>query len=152
MAATLVLLLLLGAAQAADPLPCQGDPISWCRDTATAKRCGWEQQCQHLWDSLVLGDVADGDGVADGDSVAEGKKMKCSLCTKVLKKMQDLAGDDPDESAVQAALQKGCRALGRRLGKQCQQLVSKYQEQISEGLQNGDMPKDICTAIGLCRS
>uniref|UniRef100_A0A8C5IZ20 Saposin B-type domain-containing protein n=1 Tax=Junco hyemalis TaxID=40217 RepID=A0A8C5IZ20_JUNHY len=65
-----------------------------------------------------------------------------------LKSMQDLAGDDPDEVR---ALQKGCRALGRRLGKQCQQLVSKYQEQISEGLQNGDMPKDICTAIGLCR-
>ncbi|NXL15962.1 NKL protein, partial [Setophaga kirtlandii] len=86
------------------------------------------------------------------DSVAPGGRMKCRLCTKVLKKIQALAGDDPDESAVQAALKKGCRALGRTAGKQCQRLVSKYQEQISEGLQNGDMPEDICAAIGICSS
>ncbi|NWT33703.1 SAP protein, partial [Cardinalis cardinalis] len=86
------------------------------------------------------------------DSVAQGRRIKCRLCTKVLKKIQALAGDDPDESAVQAALQKGCRALGRAVGKRCQQLVSKYREQISEGLQNGDLPQDICAAIGLCSS
>lgn len=56
------------------------------------------------------------------------------------------------QSAVQAALKKGCRALGRTVGKQCQQLVRKYQEQISEGLQNGDMPQDICAAIRICSS
>ncbi|XP_036252563.1 prosaposin-like isoform X2 [Molothrus ater] len=146
MAATLLLLLLLLGAQATAPSPCQGDPSSWCWDTATVTRCGWEQQCQYLQDSLALGDVA------DGDSVAQGRRLKCSLCTKVLKKIQALAGDDPDESAVQAALKKGCRALGRSVGKKCQKLVSKYQEQISEGLQNGDLPQDICAAIGICRS
>ncbi|NXF26886.1 NKL protein, partial [Rhodinocichla rosea] len=86
------------------------------------------------------------------DGVAPGRGIKCSLCTKVLKKIQALAGDDPDESAVQAALQKGCRALRGARGRQCQQLVKKYQEQISEGLQNGDLPRDICTAMGICRS
>ncbi|NXA91031.1 SAP protein, partial [Melanocharis versteri] len=86
------------------------------------------------------------------DGVAQGRKIKCSLCTKALKKIQALAGDDPDEAAVAAALQKGCRALGRVVNKLCQRLVSKYQDQITEGLQNGDMPQDICTAIGICRS
>ncbi|NXO43760.1 SAP protein, partial [Locustella ochotensis] len=85
-------------------------------------------------------------------SVAPGKKFKCSLCTKVLKKIQALAGDDPDEEAVAAALQKGCRALGRTMGRKCQWLVKKYQSEITNGLQNGDMPQDICTAIGICRS
>lgn len=51
-----------------------------------------------------------------------------------------------------AALQKGCQLLGRAKGKLCQQLVNKYRDQIIEGLQNGDMPRNICTAIGICRS
>ncbi|NXA71334.1 SAP protein, partial [Thryothorus ludovicianus] len=86
------------------------------------------------------------------DSMASGVRIKCKLCTKVLKKIQALAGDDPDEAAVAAALQKGCRQLGRRVGKVCQQLVKKYKDQIAEGLQNGDMPQDICAALGICQS
>lgn len=35
--------------------------------------------------------------VADRDSVAPGRGFKCSQCTKVLKKIKALAGDDPDE-------------------------------------------------------
>ncbi|XP_056364497.1 antimicrobial peptide NK-lysin-like isoform X2 [Oenanthe melanoleuca] len=147
MAATLLLLLLLLlGAQAAAPPPCQGDPVSWCWDMAMATHCGWEQQCRHLWDSLALGNAA------DGESVAQGRGIKCSKCTKILKKIKALAGDDPDEEAVAAALQKGCRVLGRAMGKLCQRLVKKYQDQITEALQNGDMPQDICTAMGFCRS
>ncbi|NXU35697.1 SAP protein, partial [Drymodes brunneopygia] len=86
------------------------------------------------------------------DGVAQGRGIKCGICTKVLKKIQALAGDNPDEEAVTAALQKGCRTLGRTMGKVCQRLVNKYQEQITEGLQNGDTPRDICTAMGLCKS
>ncbi|NXS05571.1 NKL protein, partial [Oxylabes madagascariensis] len=86
------------------------------------------------------------------DGVAQGRGFKCSLCTKALKKIQALAGDNPDQAAVAAALQKGCRALGRTVGRLCQRLVKKYQDEITDGLQNGDMPRDICTAIGVCRS
>ncbi|NWS29181.1 SAP protein, partial [Polioptila caerulea] len=86
------------------------------------------------------------------DSVGPGKQIKCSLCTKALKKIQELAGDNPDEATVAAALQKGCKRLGRRVGKLCQKLVNKYKDQITEGLENGDMPQDICTALGICQS
>ncbi|NXQ05389.1 SAP protein, partial [Vidua macroura] len=86
------------------------------------------------------------------DGVGQGRGIKCSLCTKVLKKIQSLAGDNPDELAVAAALQKGCRMLGRVLGKVCQRLMNKYRDQIKEELQNGDTPRDICTAMGICRS
>ncbi|XP_032937091.1 granulysin isoform X2 [Catharus ustulatus] len=146
MAATFLLLVLLLGAQAAAPPPCQGDPMSWCWDVAMATHCGWEQQCQDVWDSLALGNVA------DGDSVAPVRGFKCSQCTKVLKKIKALAGDDPDEDAVAAALQKGCRLLGRSMGRRCQKFVKKYKDQITEGLQNGDMPQDICAAVGFCRS
>ncbi|NWV63274.1 NKL protein, partial [Malurus elegans] len=86
------------------------------------------------------------------DGVAQGRKVKCSLCTKILEKIQALAGDDPDEAAVLAALRKGCRKLGRLMAKPCQQLVKKYRDQITEGLQNGDAPRNICTALRICRS
>ncbi|NWI46013.1 SAP protein, partial [Picathartes gymnocephalus] len=86
------------------------------------------------------------------DGVAQGRAIKCKLCTKILKKIQILAGDNPDEAAVAAALQKGCQLLGRTLGKLCQWVVKKYQDQITEGLQNGDTPQDICTAMGICQS
>lgn len=33
----------------------------------------------------------------DGDGVGQSRGIKCSLCTKVLKKIKSLAGDDPDE-------------------------------------------------------
>ncbi|NXC57487.1 SAP protein, partial [Aleadryas rufinucha] len=86
------------------------------------------------------------------DGVAQGRGINCRLCTKALKKIQALAGDDPDEAAVAAVLQKGCQVLGRVKGRLCQQLVNKYRDQIIEGLQNGDMPQDICAAMGICRS
>ncbi|XP_077645351.1 granulysin isoform X2 [Lonchura striata] len=133
-------------AEATAPLPCQGDPASGCWDTATATRCGWEQQCQQLRDSLALGNAADVDGVGQSGGI------KCSLCTKVLKKIQSLAGDDPDESAVAAAMRKGCRALGRVVGKVCKRIVNKYRDKISEALQNGETPQEICSAMGICRS
>ncbi|NXU92938.1 SAP protein, partial [Xiphorhynchus elegans] len=86
------------------------------------------------------------------DGMKPGPRIKCSLCTKALKKIQKMAGDDPDEDAVKAALQKGCRLLGRTMGKLCQRMVSQYQQQISEGLQNGDTPRDICSAMGICKA
>ncbi|TRZ16009.1 hypothetical protein HGM15179_011083 [Zosterops borbonicus] len=148
----LLLLLVVGATQATAPSSCQGDPMSWCWDMAIATRCGWEQQCRDLWDSLALENVAEGDDMADRDGVAQGRGIKCTLCTKALKKIQALAGDNPDKAAVAAALHKGCQVLGRTMGRLCQRLVKKYQDQITDGLQNGDMPRDICNAIGICQS
>ncbi|NXS32659.1 NKL protein, partial [Pomatostomus ruficeps] len=86
------------------------------------------------------------------DSMKPGRGNKCKVCTKALKKIKKLAGDDPNEAAVAAALQKGCRVLGRTMRGLCQKLVKKYQDQITEGLQNGDMPRDICAAMGICQS
>ncbi|NWW15220.1 SAP protein, partial [Falcunculus frontatus] len=86
------------------------------------------------------------------DSVVQGRRIKCKLCIKALKKIQALAGDDPDEAAVVAALQKGCRALGRAKGRLCQQLVNKYRDKITKGLENGDTPEDICAAMSICQS
>ncbi|KAM9215836.1 antimicrobial peptide NK-lysin-like [Leptosomus discolor] len=149
MAATFLLVLVaVGAAWAAVPEPCQGGPASWCQDVATAVRCHREPYCRDLWDSLALWDGAEGD-VAEGDAMAPDKgKKKCSLCTKIVEQIKAVAGEDPDEAAVEAALGKGCRALGKVLGRVCKWLVKKFKEQLSEALQNGDRPRDACVAIG----
>ncbi|XP_074708405.1 granulysin isoform X2 [Strix uralensis] len=154
-AAFLLVLVAVGAAQATVPEPCQGGPTSWCQDTATATRCRREQYCRQLWDSLGPWHVAGGDmaegNVAEGDAAAPGKGKKCSLCTKILQQIKAMAGEDPDEAAVEAALGKACRALGKRLSRLCKELVKKYREQLSEALQNGDGPRDTCAAIGFCK-
>ncbi|XP_074899885.1 granulysin [Buteo buteo] len=150
-AAFLLVLVAVGAVQATVPEPCQGGPASWCQDVATATRCHREQDCLDLWDSLDLWTVAGGD-VAEWTATVPGKGKKCSLCTKILEQIKAMAGDNPDEAAVEAALGKACRALGKRLGRLCKRLVRKYREQISEALQNGDEPQDTCVAIGFCKS
>ncbi|NXW38118.1 NKL protein, partial [Phaetusa simplex] len=86
------------------------------------------------------------------DVLGPGGRKKCSLCTKILQQIKAMAGDDPDEAAVEEALGKVCRALGRRLGRACKRLVKKYREEISEALQNGDQPQDTCAAIGFCKA
>uniref|UniRef100_A0A8D0FYP5 Saposin B-type domain-containing protein n=1 Tax=Strix occidentalis caurina TaxID=311401 RepID=A0A8D0FYP5_STROC len=58
----------------------------------------------------------------------------------------------PLDAAVEAALGKACRALGKRLSRLCKGLVKKYREQLSEALQNGDEPRDTCAAIGFCKA
>ncbi|XP_064328931.1 antimicrobial peptide NK-lysin-like [Phalacrocorax carbo] len=143
-AAFLLVLVAVGAAQATVPEPCQGGPASWCQDMATATQCGREQYCRNLWDSLWE--------MAEDDMMELGKGKKCSLCTKILGQIKAMAGDDPDEEAVQAVLGKVCRTVGKRLGRFCKVLVKKYQEQISDALQNGDQPKDTCATMGFCKA
>ncbi|XP_074020418.1 granulysin [Numenius arquata] len=150
-AAFLLVLVVVGAAQATVSDPCRGGPVSWCQDMATAIQCGQEQYCRDLWDSLAMGDMAKGD-VAEGDTLAPGRGKKCSLCTKILKQIKAMVGDDPDEATVEAALGKACQALGKQLGRVCKRLVKKYREEISEALQNGDQPQDTCAAIGFCKA
>ncbi|NXW52903.1 NKL protein, partial [Nyctiprogne leucopyga] len=85
------------------------------------------------------------------DTVVAPRGWKCSLCTKVLKKVKAMVGKDPDEAAVLAALARGCRALGGGLARTCRRLLDKRGEKIREVLRDGDPPRAACTAIGLCR-
>ncbi|NXG40262.1 NKL protein, partial [Dromaius novaehollandiae] len=85
----------------------------------------------------------------DGAEAAPGKK--CALCTKIVQRIKDAAGEEPDEDAVQAALAGACKAVGKRLGRMCKWLVKKYGEKITEALENSQDPQDICKAMRLCK-
>ncbi|NXX47177.1 NKL protein, partial [Tricholaema leucomelas] len=82
--------------------------------------------------------------------VAPGKGKKCSLCTKILDQIKAMAGENPDESAVEAALAKGCRGLGKRLGRVCKRLVRKYREELTDALLGAEDARTVCATIGLC--
>ncbi|XP_075580332.1 granulysin [Pelecanus crispus] len=116
---------------------------------ATAARCRKEQYCRDLWDSLALWDVAEGD-VAEVEVTAQGKGKKCQECIRIVKKVKEMAGDDPDDAAVGEALDKVCRARRKGRSRTCKGLVKRYRDQISSSLQNGDEPQDTCAAIGFC--
>lgn len=132
------------------------------------------QQEGHLADE----DLASGDTV-DVGMVAPGKGKKCSLCTKILDQIKARAGENPDEvrgtqgcqgagagalpsvapmpsvpllrqAAVEAALAKGCRGLGRRLGRVCKRLVGKHREELIEALLGAEDARTVCATIGLC--
>ncbi|NXY51875.1 NKL protein, partial [Ceuthmochares aereus] len=85
------------------------------------------------------------------DWAAPGGKKKCSLCTKILEKMKAMVGTDPDEAAIAAALDKGCRGLGKILGRFCKWMVKKKQDQIMQALQDDEEPRDTCAALRFCK-
>ncbi|NXI71017.1 NKL protein, partial [Anseranas semipalmata] len=79
------------------------------------------------------------------------KGKKCIMCTKLLKQLKKMVGDNPDEEAIEVAMQKVCSAMGKRLGWACKKIVKKYREQIYEALQNDEDPQDTCATMKLCK-
>ncbi|XP_062452815.1 antimicrobial peptide NK-lysin-like [Rhea pennata] len=114
------------AVHAAAPAPCRKD--QFCPDARDGS-----------WD------------LADGTQEEQAPGKKCTLCTKILQLLKKAVGDEPEEDAVEAALAKVCKAVGKRLGPLCKRLVKKYREQIMEALENGQDPVDTCKAMRLCK-
>lgn len=51
------------------------------------------------------------------------------------------------QAAVEAALGRGCRALGKALGRFCRWLLKKHRQELAAALRE---PRGTCAAIGLC--
>uniref|UniRef100_A0A8V0Z2M0 Granulysin n=1 Tax=Gallus gallus TaxID=9031 RepID=A0A8V0Z2M0_CHICK len=104
----------------------------------------WEQQWHLLQDGSAAWDAD------EGDAMGPGKGIKCRFCVSLVKKVQKIVGDDPDEDAINDALNKVC-STGRRQRSICKQLLKKLRQQLSDALQNNDDPRDVCTTLGLCK-
>ncbi|XP_042748521.1 antimicrobial peptide NK-lysin-like [Lagopus leucura] len=139
MAAALIVLLALGAAVqvAVTELP---------RDEHQAVAAGsrWEQQWHLLGDGSAAWDAD------EGDAMGPGKGIKCRACVALVKKLQKIVGDDPDEEAIDTALDKVC-STGKRQKNICRQLVKKLRQQLSDALQDDDDPRSVCTTLGMCK-
>ncbi|XP_072213084.1 granulysin isoform X2 [Excalfactoria chinensis] len=139
MAAALIVLLAVAAAVqvAVTELPHDDQ-----RDVAAESP--WEQQWQLLKDGPAVWDAD------EGDATGPGKGIKCGACVSLVKKLQKIVGDDPDEEAVSAALDKVCGAKKRQKGI-CRQLGKKLRQQLSDALQDDSDPRSVCTTLQLCK-
>lgn len=114
----------------------------------------------------------------EGDAMGPGKGIKCRACIALVKKLQKIVGDDPDEvsgvcgvleesggpeaavaltprgrdpqEAINTALDKVC-STGKRQKNICRQLVKKLRQQLSDALQDDDDPRSVCTTLGMCK-
>ncbi|KAG6934397.1 granulysin [Chelydra serpentina] len=150
MASILVLPLLFAVATALVgqdlvPAQCLQGPKFWCQDVATAVECQREQYCMSLWADVPLWDQL------EAEDEAQAPNKKCTFCTQIVDKLKSMIGDEPDEDAINKALNSVCKAVGRRQARMCKSLMKRYKDQITEGLQNGDEAGDICTSIKWCK-
>uniref|UniRef100_A0A8C3S7T5 Saposin B-type domain-containing protein n=1 Tax=Chelydra serpentina TaxID=8475 RepID=A0A8C3S7T5_CHESE len=82
----------------------------------------------------------------------EAISIKCRICTSILKKLQSMVGDDPDEDSIVEAEDKLCGVVGRSLRRLCLYVMKKFKPKITEALQDGQDPKEICTSLRMCRA
>ncbi|XP_050793513.1 prosaposin-like [Gopherus flavomarginatus] len=143
--APLLLLLWLGSALCAQelvPKQCLLGPEFWCRDPGTAAQCGQQQVCKLLEQHVPQ----------QGWHVREqALSIRCTICTNILKKLKSMVGDDPDEDSIVEAEDKLCGVVGRSLRRLCRYVMKKYKPKITEALQDGQDPKEICISLRMCR-
>ncbi|TFJ95834.1 Fanconi anemia group F protein [Platysternon megacephalum] len=142
--APLLLLLWLGSALCARelvPKQCLLGPEFWCRDPGTAAQCGQQQDCKFLEQPM-----------SQGWHVREqALSIKCTICTRILKKLKSMVGDDPDEDSIGEAENKLCGVVGRALRRLCRYVIKKFKPKITAALQDGQDPKEICISLRMCR-
>ncbi|XP_053125766.1 prosaposin-like [Hemicordylus capensis] len=127
------------------PESCLQGPEFWCKDVATAAGCKREEYCWELQWSSSLWEMTE-------ENQAAAPRKRCSTCTTIMQKLLELAGDDPDDDKIDAAINSLCKAVGKRLSKTCKKIIKKFRDQIVEGLQNGDGAQDICVTVNMCKS
>ncbi|XP_054854367.1 antimicrobial peptide NK-lysin-like [Eublepharis macularius] len=127
------------------PETCLQGPEFWCKDMATAVECRREQYCWNLQNGSLLWETL----LEEEEAPAPGKK--CSMCIKIMQKLQELAGDDPDEEAINNAIRKTCKSLPKPLGWVCKTVMKKFRDKIIEALQNNEDPKEMCVDLKICR-
>ncbi|KAL8173828.1 UNVERIFIED_CONTAM: hypothetical protein K2H54_027096 [Gekko kuhli] len=128
------------------PETCLQGPEFWCKDVTTAVECRKEQYCRDLQSSVLLWETLS----EEDEAPAPGKK--CALCIKIIQKLQDLAGENPDEEAINNAIQKTCKALGKLLRWVCKTILKKFKDKIIQAMENNEDPKEICVELKMCRS
>ncbi|XP_048369295.1 granulysin [Sphaerodactylus townsendi] len=129
------------------PEPCLQGPEFWCKDMATAVECRREQYCWSLHSSSLLWGT-----LFEEEEEAPAPGKKCSMCIKIMQKLQDLAGQDPDDEAINTAIGRACKVLPKPLSWVCKTMLKKFKDKIIEAMENGENPKEICVDLKICRS
>ncbi|XP_077622777.1 antimicrobial peptide NK-lysin-like isoform X2 [Crocuta crocuta] len=77
------------------------------------------------------------------------RNLKCTTCKMIIKVLRKALGHDITRETIKHALSLVCRKiLGNK--KQCQELITKYDNKITQGIMNGKSSEEICVQLRKC--
>ncbi|XP_008527486.1 granulysin [Equus przewalskii] len=110
-------------------------------DLATAHLSDGEQFCQGLTQEDLQGDLL---------TERERQGIACWSCRKILQKLEDLVGEQPNEATINEAASRVCRNLGLLRGA-CKKIMRTCLRLISRDILAGKKPQEVCVDIKLCK-
>ncbi|XP_069475132.1 uncharacterized protein [Ambystoma mexicanum] len=91
-----------------------------------------------------------------GKKSKKGKKRKdardqqCRDCTQIVQNLQNSAGEEPDEDAINAALDSMCNDVGESIAETCTAMQENNRDALLQAVQNAADPTEVCTQIQMC--
>ncbi|KAI4547119.1 hypothetical protein MG293_003674 [Ovis ammon polii] len=111
-------------------------------DQATAHLCNGDELCQGLAQEYPQGGL-----LLQGEELG----LLCGPCRKIIKSLEDMVGDQPNEDTIREAASKVCSKM-KLLKRPCQSIMKKFLRRITEDIKAGKKPQAICVDIKVCKS
>ncbi|XP_040080260.1 granulysin isoform X2 [Oryx dammah] len=109
---------------------------------ATAHLCDGDELCQGLAPEDPRGQL-----LLQGEELG----FLCDSCRKIIKRLEDMVGDQPDEDTVIEAASKVCSKM-KLLKRPCESIMKKFLRRIAADIKAGKKPQAICVDIKICKS
>ncbi|KAI4577286.1 hypothetical protein MJG53_005089 [Ovis ammon polii x Ovis aries] len=109
---------------------------------ATAHLCNGDELCQGLAQEYPQGGL-----LLQGEELG----LLCGPCRKIIKSLEDMVGDQPNEDTIREAASKVCSKM-KLLKRPCQSIMKKFLRRITEDIKAGKKPQAICVDIKVCKS
>ncbi|XP_045684373.1 granulysin [Phyllostomus hastatus] len=113
-----------------------------CSDLATTNPCDGEKLCQGLAQEGPQGKLP--------TTRKEQGSITCYLCQKIMKKLQEIVGDQPNEDTIAQAVSRVCDKV-KLLRACCKKTMKKFFGRISKDVIAGKTPHAVCVDISICK-
>ncbi|XP_006164938.1 granulysin [Tupaia chinensis] len=110
-------------------------------DPATAHWCEGEQLRQDLAQERPQGDL-----------FAQRKELSwgCKPCQKIMQKLEDMVGEQPNEETIAQAASKVCGKMGLLRGI-CKRIMRTFLRLISRDIMAGKSAQEVCVDLKICK-
>ncbi|XP_057598793.1 granulysin [Hippopotamus amphibius kiboko] len=110
-------------------------------DPAMAHLCDGDQFCQGLAPEDPQGDL-----LPRGEELG----LFCPSCRKIIKKLEDMVGEQPSEDTISQAASQVCSQM-KVLRGLCKKIMRTFLRRISLDIMSGKQPQAICVDIKMCK-
>ncbi|XP_069475131.1 proactivator polypeptide-like 1 isoform X2 [Ambystoma mexicanum] len=157
---------------------CHEGPGFWCQSKETAVLCAKEDYCTELQTNSAVELESSGQSELEDSTEEEKKKKKkkknkskkqkkgkkgkkdkkkkrgkedqtCTDCTRIVQNLQDSLGENPDEDAIDAALDSMCDDVDGSSSQTCTKM-QENRDALIEAVKSAADPKDVCTELQMC--